>query len=728
MKKHLNKRRLSTHEPEPEDTNKRGHLEDNQTLFINSNLEDDEIIEYLREPNSDYSSEDNYSEEDSVSEAEELSDDDWEDIALDNIIPINIPLQKYNISTERQKRERLAKKISDGKKRINYIRKLKFSLHLIMIPFMINVLRDRMKWCYDERLSKRLKRSVPKALSKKFKKWGELPNKEKDNNIRTLLLGLVMWFRDHYKINSNGFRQNNSRINALLEEINEKDTFKPSNDIEHILDNQEKYYGSRLSLTSKNFKENVPYYGIISHIRLMAKRKMAGRDILTLFFFIILQNIIPDNKKLFLCFALPLIDFEAAESTTNNKNNDLDIVPNRFDSDLLQPYFWIELCFDDTDMFVIDPVVHLNKGEIVAKYKVNDPISIFQPNDKYGLNIKQNFHYVLRMGYGSNRLDDVSPRYIKNLYYRYMKLPHDSIIKKSRNYISYKHFERWLDKYNLLTGEESKNDEECLVIHKKMTRKNISVPKSLKELKKSDNFIIKDMLQMRQTLISNNEPLNLSMTIGHRSVTKKELFWKNELVNLKSRQHWLILGRAIKPNEMPLKLKKQRKKSLKVLYTSTNEIKALFSWEQTIPSLKLKCFYIDSFNTKRRIRDVDFYRNKYKNVEIYMDYNKPDGFEFVNLSNILDVKALIREYNKSVKRDSAKTIIKYLDVVSGFDFKQKHGYAVPVINKILVNETDCRTVTGLIKNRSEVIGLQYWMSFLSKLQIKDKLDKSYGNV
>ncbi|SMN18211.1 similar to Saccharomyces cerevisiae YDR314C RAD34 Protein involved in nucleotide excision repair (NER) [Maudiozyma saulgeensis] len=728
MKEHPDKRRLSTNKPELEVHNKRGHHKDTETLFVNPNLEDDEIIDYLREPNSDYSSEDNYSEEDKVSIAEELSEDEWEDVALHDIVPIKITSHQYQLSAERKRKERLAKKVSENRKRINYMRKLKFSLHLTMIPFMINVLRERMKWCHDERLSKRLKRSVPKALSKKFKKWGQLPNDKRENNIRTLLLGLVMWFRDHYKINSNGFRQNYSRLHSLIKDINEKETFKSSKDIEQLLKSQQKYYGSRLPLISRTFKEDVPYDGVISHIRLMAKRKMADRDILTIFFFTILQNIIPNEKNLYLCFALPLMDFEAVENGSNQANSVSDTVPNQFDSDLLQPYFWIELRFNEKYIFVIDPVVHLNKEEIVTKYRIDESVSIFQPNDQYGINFKQRFHYVLRMNYNSNQINDVSPRYIQNLYYRYMKLPHDSVVKKSRNYISYIHFKKWLDKFNILTDDEYGNYKDGLVNYEQMAKNNVSTPKSYKELRKSDNFFIKDMLQMRQIMTPSNESPNLFIALGRRSVSKKELFWKNQIVNLKSRQHWLILGRSIKPNEAPLKLKKTRKTPISMAYSSTNEIKELFSWEQTVPSLKLKGTYIDSFNIKRKITDVYFYRNKYKNVEIYMDYNKPDGFEFVNFSDILDVRALIRDYNKSIKRDETKTSIKYLDVVNGFDFKQKHGYAVPVINKILVNDLDFKIITKLIKCRSEVIGLQHWMSFITKLQIKDKLDKSYGHI
>ncbi|KAG0657278.1 hypothetical protein C6P45_002458 [Maudiozyma exigua] len=608
-----------------------------------------------------------------------------------------------------------------------------------MIPFMMCTFKQRMKWTTNDRLNKRLKRSIPKTLLKKFKKWSLLTNeKEKEDTFPTLLLGLVMWFRDHYQINSNGFRQNNSRLDVMINQIdNETGNFVPSESAKKILENQHLYYGSRPRLTNqipdtKSESNDDDDDDILHHIRLMAKKKMANRDILCLFFYIILRNVLSDHvKKLSLCFSLPLMNFDKSDIRKKENDNVLEVVPNQFDSDLLQPYFWIELSFDGTSTYVVDPVVHLEKKEIISKFQPNDNVSLFSTSNGYDntINSKQIFYYVLRMDNGSDKMDDVSPRYIENLCYRYMKLPHDSIIRKSRHYISYQIFKKWLKRFNDSSDTNEFNNLADADVYSKIAFKHISLPKSLHELKKSENFTTVELLHKRQIVGPSDEFPPISMTIKGSSKRKIELIWKNQIVNLKSRQHWLILGRSIKSEETPLKLKMTKKSKGQLLFTDDNyEIKELFSWEQTVPSLKLKNFYIDKYNIKRKITDVDFYKNKFKNVEIYLECNKPDGFQFINLKGSVDIKALIRKYNNSVKRNPEKRIIKYLDVVSGFDFKQKHGCAVPVIENILVNDFDYNILFEMIKYQTEVVGLQLWLTFLNKLQIKDKLDNTYGDV
>lgn len=702
--------------------------------------DDDSIMDYWDEENSsdDYEEFNNlYNDQSSISENESISEDEWEDVALDNVVTVNIPNRNDQVSLLGKRIQRLSKQRLEQKRKNENLKRLKFSIHLAMIPFMMYTFKQRMKWTTNDRLNKRLRRSVPKTLLRKFKQWSLLSKeKEKADTFSTLLFGLVMWFRDHYRINSNGFRQNNHRLDVLMNQINNKTgRFIPSASAKKIFDNQQMYYGSRPCLTKELFdtnETNTEYEGVISHIRLMAKRKMSNRDILCLFFYVILRNVLPNNvRRLSLCFSLPLVDFDKIDTKKKGHNSILEAVPNQFDSDLLQPYFWIELSLDGITTYVIDPVVHLEKKEIISKFQSAEVVRLFSTNNRYDNTIdsKQKFYYVLRMNNGSDVMEDVSPRYIENLYYRYMKLPHDSIIRKSRNFISYRIFKKWLDSINGGSDINQESDTLTSDMYSKIAFKHITFPKSLHELKRSDNFTTREMLHKRQIVVLNNNYPPISMIIRSSAKRRIELIWKNQVVNLKSRQHWLILGRAIRSGERSLKFK-IAKKNKKQFFSNDNEyeIKELFSWEQTIPSLKLKSYYVDQYNIKRKITDVNFYRNKFNNVEIYLEYNKPEGFRFIKLKGLVDIKALIRKYNKSVKRDPEKHILKYLDVVSGFNFKQKRGYAVPVIEKIMVNDSDYKILSGMIKYQTEVVGLQLWLTFLNKLQVKDKLDKTYGDI
>lgn len=70
----------------------------------------------------------------------------------------------------------------------------------------------------------------------------------------------------------------------------------------------------------------------------MARNKMSNRDILLLFFVVTLQNLInTDNYETSICFAIPFINYKSIRR--NSKQKMLFEVPNRFDSDLLYPYF-----------------------------------------------------------------------------------------------------------------------------------------------------------------------------------------------------------------------------------------------------------------------------------------------------------------------------------------------------------------------------------------------------
>lgn len=72
--------------------------------------------------------------------------------------------------------------------------------------------------------------------------------------------------------------------------------------------------------------------------------------------------------------------------------------------------------------------------------------------------------------------------------------------------------------------------------------------------------------------------------------------------------------------------------------------------------------------------------------------------------------------------------IKYLDVVSGFDFKQKKGHAIPKIESILVKETDYKAVQLLKQQTKVLLGLSFWDILLRKLRVNDRLNAEYGNV
>lgn len=69
-----------------------------------------------------------------------------------------------------------------------------------------------------------------------------------------------------------------------------------------------------------------------------------------------------------------------------------------------------------------------------------------------------------------------------------------------------------------------------------------------------------------------------------------------------------------------------------------------------------------------------------------------------------------------------------MDVVSGFDFKQKKGHAIPKIESILVEERDFKLVQNLKRQTKLLLGLSFWDILLRKLRVKDRLNAEYGNL
>ena len=145
----------------------------------------------------------------------DISDASWEDVTLDDGIKVSV-----GVATGERKDNNLvaSRKAANKRRREQYqfLKSLKFGLHLALIPFLLKTLRDRIEWTKDERLNRRLRRSVPKLINKKFSEWAARDKELRHNSLRTLLLGLVMWFRSNYKVNSNGFRQNFGQLDTLM--------------------------------------------------------------------------------------------------------------------------------------------------------------------------------------------------------------------------------------------------------------------------------------------------------------------------------------------------------------------------------------------------------------------------------------------------------------------------------------------------------------------------------
>lgn len=617
--------------------------------------------------------------------------DDHDDVIIDEDEWEDVPLGGINVTIPRSK---TAKSIKKKAKSYRY-QKLKFGLHVTLIPFMLKLLRKRSKWVQDDRLNRRLRRSIPKIIKRRFSKWIQEKNFER---IRTLLLGLVFWFRSHYQINCNGFRQNFNRLQYLIRYSNSEVKPKLYGD---ILENQHWFYGERPK-----------FGGNIEDVRQMAKSKKSNRDILVIFFLIILRNLLCENVQINLCFAPPLHDYELESRNLKwQMNHGIGRVPDRFDTDLILPFFWIELRFKgrSNEFYIVDPVVQLKEEMIVARHSEDEPVTQFRPFMDMKTNVKQRFDYVVSINCENGVMADVSPRYLPNMYYRFFEPQTSSTVLQSLARKSYESFKKYLKIY-------TQRDPYHINLMKHVAAKHYVLPETLSEMKRSPCYIIPSLLKRNETLRSKSKQV--------ATFREESVFLKCDVIILKSQQHWAQLGRSLKPNSRPLKSKKyipminRRERKLDIY-----EVKGMFSIEQTVPTPRLPGAYIDRTGQKCPITDVEFYKNKFNHVEIYSPDAVPHGFHLLPLEYKNDIRLFNRRRHKT-----GESKIKYLEVLSGFDFRKKPGYAMPNIENLLVNYVDYQRTVNLVQCSRQLTALQKWNDLLMKIKIQERLDSSYGRL
>ncbi|KAH3899219.1 uncharacterized protein SCODWIG_03002 [Saccharomycodes ludwigii] len=673
---------------------------------------------------------------DSDTHTSDDSDLEWEDVPLDQLI-INLK-PNNNIGTiPRSKDKKRLDTLVFKKLCLN----LSFGLHICEIPFLlINFQKKFISYTiYNTRLHKVMyKKILPKLISTKFSNWNKIISlTTKKNKIRTLLLGLVYWFRNNFKINSNGVRQNPYRLKKMVysqvySKINDKNNKKVgSQNFNSHSFNVKQYYGDNADWNCIRERNIVD----------LVKKKLGSRDELVFFFYILLLKLIDfrNNKdmELRLVYSLPVHDwmeFENKLSPVFNNKHDYR-VPNKCDSDLLSPYYWIELKLDNREIYVIDPVVSLSDGNkngsrLVAKYLLDEYVSQFESFTR--LNPIQKHYYVL--GINQNfEVYDLSPRYLQNITYRY--LPSLFKLNKNRHWRSYCIWKKYLKKISWFYIEDDTESE----MLKKLALKNYSVPQTLVELKYSPNFT-SDLFYQKSVKYGFKKGSKPLVPKSGDFQNKISIYWKKDLVELKSLQTWLLQGRSVKASEIdsPIKTKtyyknirektayayKKRKLTCAVT-TSHNtdqqlkiDLRKLYSFGQTIPTPKLP--------TLPNIKD---YENIYGDVEIYdIKQVKPDGYEIVPKiilrgNNSLNVISVIKRHNNRTSgvSDGTSSRIKYIEVVSGFDFRQTPGFASPIKAHIMLDKESYWILNQLVKEQQEIDELNDWFWLIKLLDVKNKI-------
>lgn len=213
----------------------------------------DDFLEYdLFSSSSDSDSDSNLfieTNQNSDNEEELLSDIEWEEVPLETNKNTQVPVVNLQITIDNKRsEEEITKKKSlfnlEKRKLFTEYKNLAFNIDIILIPFLLNSLVQRAKWTKDVRLNRRLKKTLPKLILHKFLnfKCKKIETKKQENLLSTLLLGLVHWFRTHYKVNSNGFRQHPNRLKYLYNK-------KSGSRYNYVLNNPTHFYGVRPTIS-----------------------------------------------------------------------------------------------------------------------------------------------------------------------------------------------------------------------------------------------------------------------------------------------------------------------------------------------------------------------------------------------------------------------------------------------------------------------------------------------
>ena len=259
---------------------------------------------------------------------------------------------------------------------------------------------------------------------------------------------------------------------------------------------------------------------------------------------------------------------------------------------------------------------------------------------------------------------------------------------------------------------------------KQLALSNYSIPQSISEFKNSSNFILLSFLKSSENLNSNAKRITVFHYINNKRDVSEKVYWKKDVSLLKSRQHWLLLRRTVRVDAQSLKLKKHLSmKNRRENKYQHYEIRELYSYIQTLVSEKPPNTYIDRFGNQRMIKDPRVFENKFHHTEIYTRELIPDGFNVVSIKN--NIKQLIKKFNKESQKTSGDSPIKYSDVVTGFNFKRKPGYAMPKISHILVLVPDYHRVQNLISQENNLAALSFWKELLLRSKIYNRIDTTY---
>lgn len=373
------------------------------------------------------------------------------------------------------------------------------------------------------------------------------------------------------------------------------------------------------------------------------------------------------------------------------------------------PIFWVEVWNKYSRKWIsVDPIVNKLVEVVPSRRKC-----------KFDAPATERTHqtwYVLAFDrYGG--VKDVTRRY--SLYYN------AKTVKKRIGFAS-EEDEHWYGRVLRAANSSFKKCTQTDILEsKEFHDRDVSegVPNNVADFKNHPVYALESQLRQDEVVFPND----LTSKCGtFRSVNKNiimPIVKRSHVFRLRTAKAWHMRGRILKVGAQPLKTKEKNVSLMDEDDDDDGKVR-LYAEFQTLMYLPPP------------IVDGKIVKNAFGNVEIFTRSMIPENGFLVELTESLTMKLVEKAARDVLRIDYARAIVKF-DFGSGS--KRKRGAATAKEGGILIDaqykEAMLLVLEGLQgeeeenrRRKVELNALLAWRLFLSKLRIKDRLDKQHGKI
>lgn len=617
--------------------------------------------------------------DDGDSGEDEFDDDDFEDVDLENVKPKASSMLTGDVVLTVEKKEEL---IKSKKKRMNVISKeerdFRKDFHRSYLACMMVHGFVRNQWCNRPELFNPLKKLLTVSIYEELHPSKPVKPIIKTRRFLDGLRHLMEKWNKYYKVTSN------------------KGIFK-----------HDWYDWNDLDRSGTNF----------NRFQRCIERGRGTRDIGAQGFVALLR--VADVPAR-LVFSLQPPDFTnrqiKGEQQEKPKNNDAEssatsvrdkvialrkgkvsgpkkTVATQAEIEMVYPVFWAE-AWDSTSKtwYTLDPIMLNVIENVKGKSKLEPPLS--HPYNQ--------LLYVIgydRMG----GVRDITRRYAEKYYSKTRK---KRITKEESEEIWYSGL---IDTLNSRPPNRADQYEDEYFARR---AEQEGMPDNIQDFKGHPFFVLESQLKSNE-IIHPKESCGMLRVKGRNEAV--QVYKRSDVKYLRSPRAWYQRGRILKAGAQPMKTRQK---------TSTQMSRNVaFADDDEDREERLYAEFQTELYVPPPATDGLIEKNAYGNIDVFVPSMIPEGAVLINTPYAEDAaKALGIDYAPAVvgfKFDRRQATPRMGGVVVGADFKE----AMEVVEEQLKTEAEEKERTAL-----EIRALKGWNLLLTKLRIKQRLDKSHGKL